>query len=91
MEVLVLGGFEDLQTGIYICRSFYDLGHGVEAIDTRKFFSELGATNSQTRIKEEIEFWKSVAKDRMMKDEMGIDEKFKRIENETRAIIKGIE
>jgi len=55
MKFLVFGGFEDLQTGLYICLSLRDMGHQIDAIDSRKAYDNEGAVNSQKRIIEELE------------------------------------
>jgi len=55
MEILLIGAFEDQQTGIYIARSMFELEHTVEAIDSRKFFQELGSIESQKAIIAEID------------------------------------
>jgi hypothetical protein len=55
MKFLVFGGFDDLQTGLYICLSLKDMGHKVDAIDSRKAFDIEGAMNSQAKILEELD------------------------------------
>ena len=55
MEILIIGYFEDLQTAAYIANSFYELGHNVEGISSRKIVMELGFEEGQKRILEEIE------------------------------------
>jgi hypothetical protein len=55
MKFLVFGGFEDLQTGLYICLSLKDMGHQVDAIDSRKAFNIEGTIESQKRIIEELD------------------------------------
>jgi len=47
---LVLGAFEDLQTGIYIVNSIEDAGHKVDFLDIRQICKELGSFKSQEEI-----------------------------------------
>lgn len=55
MEVLIIGYFEDMQSAVYIANSFYELGHMVEGISSRKFVSELGLYEGQKAIINEID------------------------------------
>ena len=53
--------------------------------------SDLEDRDKKFRIKEEIETWKGIAKYRMLKDEMDINEKYERVLKDTSARLKGIE
>ena len=55
MEVLIIGYFEDMQSAVYIANSFYDLGHKVEGISSRKFVQELGLHEGQKAIINEVD------------------------------------
>lgn len=47
---LVLGAFEDLQTGVYIVNSIEDMKHKVDFIDIRQIYKEKGALEAQQEI-----------------------------------------
>lgn len=53
--------------------------------------SDLEDRDKKFRIKEEIETWKGIAKYKMLKDEMDINEKYERVLKDTSARLKGIE
>lgn len=51
---LILGAFEDLQTGVYIVNSIEDAGHKVDFVDIRQIYREKGAGPAQEEIIESI-------------------------------------
>jgi spore maturation protein CgeB len=52
---LVLGAFEDLQTGVYIVNSIEDAGHKADYIDIRQIYRDAGAINAQQVFINEID------------------------------------
>lgn len=55
MNVVVLGGFEDGQTGLYLLESFSDVASNVNGIDVRRMISEIGYDKSQKEIFNEFD------------------------------------